>query len=34
MDPQDLLDHQDSEALWVSLEGEEIGALRAWQELL
>lgn len=34
MGPQDLLEHLDSEALWVSLEGEETGAPRAWQEPL
>lgn len=34
MDPQDLLEHLDSEALWVSLEGEETRAPRAWQEPL
>lgn len=33
-DPQDLLEHLDSEALWVSLVGEESGAPRACQEPL
>lgn len=34
MDPQDLLEHLVSEALWVNLEVEETRAQRAWQEPL